>query len=319
MAQNVITPRAARRRMRFSRRHTPPQDGSQVFRNRGRTLPLNIIPRTAFIKKLSHKTQIIPSYLLTSALMPYENAKNYILSIKGEKMENLIRIGDIEKFSIVDFPSKIAAVVFMQGCPWRCPFCYNQSLQNPNGESDAKWAHLIHLLEHRKGILDAVVFSGGEPLMQNNLPQAIDAVKALGFEVGLHTGGYNPDALAKVLDKVVWVGFDIKAPFDPEHYKRATGIACDMAKIKQSLDMLINSGVHFECRTTCDPRLLKIADIYKIADELSALGVKECYIQKYRPIPSDTTTQESDCGKFFNDAALLEYLHSKFAIFDVRK
>lgn len=233
--------------------------------------------------------------------------------------KDLIKIGDIEKFSLVDMPSKMAAVVFMQGCPWRCPFCYNQSLQNPNGKSEATWAHLIHLLEHRKGILDAVVFSGGEPLLQSNLAMAMDTVKAMGFEVGLHTGGYNPEALAKVLDKVVWVGFDIKAPFDSEHYKRATGGIGDVEKIKQSLDLLIKSGIHFECRTTCDPRLLDIADIYKIAEELVARGVKEYYIQKYRPIPNDTTTKESDCDKFFNDADLIAYLRSEFAIFDMRR
>ena len=104
----------------------------------------------------------------------------------------MIKIGDIEKFSIVDWPNKIAAVVFMQGCPWRCPFCYNQSLQNANAESDATWENLIHLLEHRKGIIDGVVFSGGEPLMQKNLPQAMETVKNMGFEIGMHTGGYIP-------------------------------------------------------------------------------------------------------------------------------
>lgn len=233
--------------------------------------------------------------------------------------KDLIRIGDIEKFSIVDFPSKIAAVVFMQGCPWRCPFCYNQSLQNPNGESEASWEHLIHLLEHRKGMIDAVVFSGGEPLMQNNLPQAMDTVAAMGFEIGLHTGGYNPDMLQKVLDKVSWVGFDIKAPFENEHYKRATGGIGEVSKIKQSLEMLLKSGKNFECRTTCDPRLLEIADIYKIAEELAALGVKEYYIQKYRPISSDTTTSESDCNKFFNNAELTSFLRAKFPIFDLRR
>ena len=129
---------------------------------------------------------------------------------------DLLRIGDIEKFSIVDFPSKIAAVVFMQGCPWRCPFCYNASLQNPNSDDNAGWDKLINLLEHRKGILDAVVFSGGEPLMQSNLPQAMDIVKNMGFEIGLHTGGYNPQALKKVIDKVSWVGMDIKVPLDTE-------------------------------------------------------------------------------------------------------
>ena len=231
----------------------------------------------------------------------------------------LINIGDIEKFSIVDFPSKMAVVVFMQGCPWRCPFCYNQTLQNPHIEGNAEWDNLIHLLEHRKGIIDAVVFSGGEPLMQDNLPQAMDAVREMGFEVGLHTGGYKPEALEKVLPKIVWAGFDIKAPLEHERYKKATGNAADVEKVRQSLQMLIKSGIHYECRTTCDPRILDIADIYTIADALSEAGVKEYYLQKYRPIPTDKTTMESDCDKFFNNAELLQYLRQKFAVFDVRK
>ena len=232
---------------------------------------------------------------------------------------NLINIGDIEKFSIVDFPSQIAVVVFMQGCPWRCPFCYNQTLQNPHIEGAATWENLIHLLEHRKGMIDAVVFSGGEPLMQDNLAQAMDVVIDMGFKVGLHTGGYRPEAFEKVLAKVAWVGFDIKAPLNAERYKKATGGVADVEKVQQSLKMLINSGVHFECRTTCDPRILDIDDIYQIADTLAGLGVSEYYLQKYRPIPTDKTTQESDCNKFFNDEKLLTYLRSKFAIFDVRK
>ena len=140
----------------------------------------------------------------------------------------MINIADIEKFSIVDWPNKISAVVFMQGCPWRCPFCYNQSLQNINGEGSATWENLIHLLEHRKGIIDGVVFSGGEPLAQKNLPQAMEAVKNMGFEIGMHTGGYNPEALKKVLPYLSWVGFDIKSPLEPELYKTATGGMADV-------------------------------------------------------------------------------------------
>ncbi len=230
----------------------------------------------------------------------------------------MIKIGDIEKFSIVDWPGKIAAVVFMQGCPWRCPFCYNQSLQNINGESDATWENLVHLLEHRKGILDGVVFSGGEPLMQKNLPQAMNIVKDMGFEIGMHTGGYNPEALAKVLPHLSWVGFDIKAPFEAERYKTATGGIADVEKVKESLDLLINSGINFECRTTCDPRILTPDDIYQIADTLNLLGVKEYYIQKYRPIESDKTTTDSDCEKFFN-VEIEKYLKAEFEIFGLRK
>jgi pyruvate formate lyase activating enzyme len=230
----------------------------------------------------------------------------------------MIKIGDIEKFSIVDWPGKIAAVVFMQGCPWRCPFCYNQSLQNANGEGNATWENLVHLLEHRKGILDGVVFSGGEPLMQKNLPQAMKIVKDMGFEIGLHTGGYNPEAFKTVLPYLSWVGFDIKAPLEKERYKTATGGIADVEKVKESLDLLINSGMNFECRTTCDPRILTPDDIYQIADTLSLLGVKEYYIQKYRPIESDKTTTDSDCEKFFN-VEIEKYLKAEFEIFGLRK
>lgn len=233
--------------------------------------------------------------------------------------ENLLNIGDIEKFSIVDWPNKIAVVAFLQGCPWRCPFCYNQSLQDFKTEGNASWGNLIHLLEHRKGVIDGVVFSGGEPLLQSTLPQAMDIVRDMGFAIGMHTGGYHPQALEKVISKLSWVGFDIKAPFDIEKYKKATGGFGDIAKIKESLNILLQSDIHFECRTTCDPRILDIEDIYQIADTLSALGVKEYYIQKYRPIPSDKTTQESDCEKFFKDEKLIAYLKNKFAIFDMRK
>jgi pyruvate formate lyase activating enzyme len=230
----------------------------------------------------------------------------------------MIKIGDIEKFSIVDWPNKIAAVVFMQGCPWRCPFCYNQSLQNLNGESDATWENLIHLLEHRKGIIDGVVFSGGEPLFQKNLANAMETVKNMGFAIGMHTGGYNPEAFNAVLPYLSWVGFDIKSPLEAERYKTATGGIADFEKVKESLSLLLDSGINFECRTTCDPRILNPEDIYKIADTLSALGVKEYYIQKYRPIESDKTTTDSDCEKFFTPE-IEAYLKQKFAVYGLRK
>ena len=92
---------------------------------------------------------------------------------------NPIRIGGIEKFSIVDFPNKMAAVVFMQGCPWRCPFCHNVQLQDVNGETNIVWQKFIDFLGTRKGVLDAVVFSGGEPLVQKELKDAINDVKVL--------------------------------------------------------------------------------------------------------------------------------------------
>ena len=114
------------------------------------------------------------------------------------------------------------------------------------------------------------------------------------------------------------MGFDIKAPFEAERYKTATGGIADIEKVKESLSLLLNSGINFECRTTCDPRILSPKDIYEIADTLSTLGVKEYHIQKYRPIESDKTTTDSDCEQFFN-VEIEAYLKKKFEIFDARK
>jgi len=230
-----------------------------------------------------------------------------------------IRIGGIEKFSIVDFPNRMAAVVFMQGCPWRCPYCHNTHLQDINAETNIVWHKFIDFLEQRKGVLDAVVFSGGEPLVQKGLKEAIDEVRVMGYQIGLHTGGYLPQYFKEILSQVDWVGFDVKAPLEKERYKEITGGVADVDKVKESLRILCDSGKEFECRTTCDPRYLSVNDIYQIADSLKAMGVKEYYLQKYRPIPSDKTTTESQCSALVEDEKLNEYLRSCFSVFDVRK
>ncbi len=234
---------------------------------------------------------------------------------------NPIIIGDVEKFSIVDFPNKMAAVVFMQGCPWRCPFCYNASLQQIGANPESNWTFqsLKCFLQKRKGILDAVVFSGGEPLVQDGLSQAIDEIKNLGYEVGLHTGGYRPQMLNKIIQKLDWVGLDIKAPFEPARYKTATTCFDKVENIIESLNILVNSKIKFECRTTCDPRILKVDDIYKIANEIKKFGVKEYYLQKYRPIETDKTTTDEMCENLINDKKLSDFLKDSFEVFDIRK
>lgn len=234
-------------------------------------------------------------------------------------MANPIIVGGVETFSTVDFPEKISAVIFMQGCPWRCPFCYNHSLQPLDSQQDFNWPKFIDFLKTRKAMLDGVVFSGGEPLVQTGLAEAIKEVKDLGFEIGLHTGGYNPEHLREVLPLVDWVGLDIKAPFEMEKYKIGVGGPNHLKKVQKSLDLLLNCGIDFECRTTCDPRILMLKDIYDIADELKSKGVKKYFLQKYRPIESDKVTTDIDCEKFFLDQNLIKHLQSSFEVFDIRK
>lgn len=229
-----------------------------------------------------------------------------------------IIVGGVETFSVVDYPGKLAAVVFMQGCPWRCPFCYNTAIQKIGQPTDFVWEKFVAFLQGRRGRLDAVVFSGGEPLVQDNLGAAMDDVKALGYQVGLHTGGYRPEHLQKIIDKVDWIGLDIKAPLMAERYKEVTKTN-HLDKVLQSLDIILHSGKDFECRTTCDPRILSVDDILVMAETLRQKGVKKYFLQKYRPVPEDTTTGDADCCKFFNNKALLAHLKEMFEEFDTRE
>lgn len=230
-----------------------------------------------------------------------------------------IKIGGVERFSLVDFPGHVAAVLFLQGCPWHCPFCYNTHLQSANAKESIDEQAFFEFLERRRGKLDAVVFSGGEPLLQPKLEDAMQKAKKIGYTIGLHTGGFNPEKFFKVLPLVDWVGFDIKAPFDEKHYQRATGSQTPLNTILKSLDMLIESGKSFETRTTCDPRLLSIDDIYTIAKQLKMRGVEEYHLQKYRPIPEDKETTEEMCESFFKNKELLSFLKQNFKVFDTRE
>lgn len=232
-------------------------------------------------------------------------------------MSNLL-VGGVETFSAVDFPGKLAAVVFLQGCPWRCPFCYNTDLQPVGKATDFIWDKFLEFLTSRQGKLDAVVFSGGEPLVQDSLREAMRQVRELGFQIGLHTGGYRPKKLAEVLPLVDWIGFDIKAPLEEKRYAEVTKTN-HLQEVLQSLDMILASGIDFECRTTCDPRLLACADLRQMAEALHTRGVRKYFLQKYRPVPSDTQTTDSDCENLLSDRQLLEYLQAHFEEFEVRK
>ena len=230
-----------------------------------------------------------------------------------------ILIGDVSPFSIVDFPDHISAVLFLQGCPWRCPFCYNTSLQSLKANADGIWTFekFYQFVEHRKGVLDAVVFSGGEPLMQKKLYQAVQKIKDLDYTVGLHTGGYYPTRLKEVLPLIDWVGLDVKAP--KRKYKLVTGGFDAFEAMSESLNMLIESNVAFECRTTCDPRELDVSDLFEIGMFLKGAGVKEYYLQKYRPIEGDKTTTDADCEALISDEKLISFLRASFEKFDVRR
>jgi pyruvate formate lyase activating enzyme len=159
----------------------------------------------------------------------------------------VLRVGGLTRLSATDYPGKLAAVVFCQGCAWRCGYCHNPELQPRRGSEEIAWSCVLAFLERRRGLLDAVVFSGGEPTQQRGLAPAMRAVKALGYLVGLHTAGIMPRRLAEVLPLVDWVAMDVKAKFD-EH-ERVTGVRGSARRAKESRDLILRSGVACELHT----------------------------------------------------------------------
>ena len=150
------------------------------------------------------------------------------------------------------------------------------------GDDERDFARILAWLASRRGLLDAVVFSGGEPTAQRELPAAIDAVRALGFAVGLHTGGAYPRRLAEVLPKLDWVGIDVKAPV--ADYATVTGAPGSGTSAFASLDLLRNAGIAYEVRTTVHPLLTPPDAMERLARELAARGVRRWVLQAFRAI-----------------------------------
>lgn len=191
-----------------------------------------------------------------------------------------LKVGGVTPFTATDYPGKLAAVVFVQGCAWQCGYCHNPHLQLRLQKSPLQWSRVLGLLEKRVGLVDAVVFSGGEPTLDPALPDAIADVRRLGFEVGLHSGGIYPRQLKAVLPLVDWVGLDIKAPFDS--YERVTGVADSGQAARTSAEAVLASGVRHEFRTTVHQALLPETDVVDLAQTLADMGVRNFALQGFR-------------------------------------
>lgn len=189
-------------------------------------------------------------------------------------------MGGFVPFTATDYPGKLAAVVFCQGCPWRCPYCHNPHLLPRRGGSGPTWREIAAFLYRRAGLLDAVVFGGGEPTIQPGLLDAVKEAKDLGFALGLHTAGIHPARLERLLPWLDWVGFDVKAPF--EAYGAVTRVPGRGVRAGASLRLLLASGAAHEVRTTVHPALLSEADLLKLARSLAEMGVRHYALQAFR-------------------------------------
>lgn len=199
-----------------------------------------------------------------------------------------LRIAALTPFTTIDYPGKLSAVIFVQGCPWRCVYCQNAWMQtrelDPN-EDHPSWDDVVRLLSRRRGLLDGVVFSGGEPCADPALPAAAKAVKAMGFLVGLHTGGAYPRRFKEVLPYLDWVGLDVKASPDSDAFDRITQRSGSAAAFLETFEALSASGVAFECRTTAHPDLHSEAQLLELAEWLKRRRIERFALQIYRKPP----------------------------------
>jgi pyruvate formate lyase activating enzyme len=223
-----------------------------------------------------------------------------------------LQIGGFVSFTTIDYPGKLAAVLFLYGCPMRCAYCSNPHLlELRDGEYEPE--KIIELLESRRGRLEAVVFSGGEALMQGDATiNYMRRVREMGFAIGLHTNGFYPEILERNIDVIDWVGLDWKAT--EKNYPRLSRAPDAYGRMIQTLGILVKNNKEFEVRITCDPRFITAIDLLEIAESAAARGTRHFAVQKYiaHSEPADKPTTEQQRNQFFTDATLRDKINALF-------
>lgn len=190
-----------------------------------------------------------------------------------------MKIGGLVKFTLIDFPGCPAAIVFTQGCNFRCRYCHNPELVYPHlFEEPVSEEEVKAFLVRRQGTLEGVVVSGGEPTLQPDLVRFMTDVKALGYKTKLDTNGSQPEVLRELIEKklVDFIAMDIKAPLDK--YALITGVDANATILRRSMDLIRQSGLRYEFRTTYDKEVLTDGDISAILQltENKNFRVQEC-------------------------------------------
>lgn len=196
-----------------------------------------------------------------------------------------MKIGGIIRFTMVDFPGRLACTVFTIGCNFRCPYCYNKDIVfgTANGEDIEAF---FEWLKRRKGKLDGVAITGGEPTLWSDLLDFISRIKDMGFEVKIDTNGSNPDMLRRIVNSgnVDYIAMDVKAPLVPEEYAKITGGWRDVNSIRRSIQIIMCSNIPYEFRTTIVPRFHDEKSITSIGEVIQ--GARLWALQGF--VPADT-------------------------------
>lgn len=251
--------------------------------------------------------------------MQTDPADDLSTPLPGEAPPSSLRVGGLTRLTSIDFPGKLAAVVFVQGCPWRCTYCHNPHLQPRGTPAVISWNEVLAWLQRRVGLLDAVVFSGGEPTVDAALPQAMTAVRELGFAVGLHSAGMAAQRLYALLPQVDWIGLDVKAPLDDDAVHAAITGARDAGReVRASLRAVLDAGIAHEVRTTAHPTLLSDSALRRLGADLVAAGVRHYALQIARA-PAAAGSWRSTAALDYPLPDTLRQLQASFTHFTLRR
>ena len=194
-----------------------------------------------------------------------------------------MKIGGLQKVSLIDYPGLICAIIFLQGCNFKCSYCHNPELVDPQlFHPCIKENDVLEFLNTRKGKLDAVTITGGEPTLQDDLAPFIKKIKKMKFAVKLDTNGSQPQVIKTLLDEKLldFIAMDIKAPL--EKYKNVVKVPVNADSIKESIKLILKEKIPYEFRTTILQSQLEEKDILQIAKLIS--GAKSYVLQKFVPV-----------------------------------
>ncbi len=227
-----------------------------------------------------------------------------------------MKIGGLQKLTLIDYPQKVACTVFLSGCNLRCPWCYSPELVLPEKikkHPRLKEIDFFNFLDRRKGKIDGVVICGGEPTIYAGLFEFVDEIKKREFLVKIDTNGLNPNALKSLVEKSLldYIAMDVKLPLS--RYSELSQDICDSEKIKESIDFIMKSEIDYEFRTTVVPGVHQKKDIEEIGKIIR--GAKKYYLQNF--LPKKTLEESFLRKKPFTEEDLEEF--RKVASFFVEK
>ncbi len=179
--------------------------------------------------------------------------------------------------SMIDYPDNVCTTLFTGVCNFDCEFCYNKGLLKEK-DMDFEKDILPKLLD-RKDFIDHIIISGGECTIHEDFEKVVNILYDNGFKIGIHTNGYTPEILKRVINKIDYIGMDVKNDF--ENYDEICATKIDVSKIKESIDLILKSGINYEFRTTVYPKYVNKENVVNIAKYLKEAGSEGYVLQNY--------------------------------------